>query len=63
MSAGPFRYSWGMDSQRIAPRVSDLRPTAVNEVLAEVRRLQAEGHAPVSLMRGQPDSPTSAAIS
>jgi aspartate/methionine/tyrosine aminotransferase len=42
----------------IAARVSGLRPTAVNGVLQEVRQLQAQGRAPVSLMRGQPDSPT-----
>ncbi|HXG12236.1 MAG TPA: pyridoxal phosphate-dependent aminotransferase [Gemmataceae bacterium] len=35
-----------------------LRPTAVNTVLEEVRRFQAEGGRPVSLMRGQPDTPT-----
>ena len=35
-----------------------LRPTAVNTVLAEVKRLQAEGRDLVSLMRGQPDTPT-----
>src|SRR2546423_15561540 len=51
-----------MDSPRIAPRVATLRPTAVNEFLREVRRLQAEGRAPVSLMRGQPDTPTPAHI-
>ncbi len=42
----------------IAARVSGLRPTAVNGVLQEVRQLQAQGRAPVSLMRGQPDTPT-----
>src|SRR5207247_5177809 len=39
-------------------RSSDL-PTAVNRVLQEVRQLQAEGRDLVSLMRGQPDTPTS----
>jgi aspartate/methionine/tyrosine aminotransferase len=39
-------------------RIADLRPTAVNCVLEEVRRSQAGGKATVSLMRGQPDSPT-----
>jgi aspartate/methionine/tyrosine aminotransferase len=39
-------------------RITDLRPTAVNRVLDEVRANQARGLAPVSLMRGQPDSPT-----
>src|SRR3954471_15248606 len=39
-------------------RIADLRPTAVNRVLEEVRRYQAGGKVAVSLMRGQPDSPT-----
>src|SRR5258706_482004 len=39
-------------------RVAGLRPTAVNTVLGEVRTLQAEGRSLVSLMRGQPDTPT-----
>jgi aspartate aminotransferase len=42
----------------IAERVSRLRPTAVNRVLQTVRKLEAEGRSPVSLMRGQPDTPT-----
>lgn len=41
-----------------APRVTLLRPTAINSVLAEVRRAQAEGKTVVSLMRGEPDFPT-----
>lgn len=51
-----------MNPIRIADRVSTLRPTAVNEVLREVRRLQAEGRQVVSLMRGQPDTPTAGPI-
>lgn len=43
-------------------RVSNLRPTAVNQVLQEVRQLQTQGRTLVSLMRGQPDSPTPAHI-
>jgi aspartate/methionine/tyrosine aminotransferase len=43
-------------------RVTGLRPTAVNQVLAEARRLQAQGKDLVSLMRGQPDTPTPGAI-
>lgn len=39
-------------------RLTKLRPTAVNLVLQEVRQFQAEGGKVVSLMRGQPDSPT-----
>jgi aspartate aminotransferase len=45
-----------------ADRVSRLRPTAVNRVLQEVRQLQAEGCSLVSLVRGQPDTPTPAQI-
>ena len=36
-------------------RIGQLRPTAVNSILAEVRQLQAEGKSLVSLMRGEPD--------
>ncbi len=39
-------------------RLSLLRPTAVNQVLDEARKLQAEGQSIVSLARGQPDTPT-----
>src|SRR5436305_11192156 len=39
-------------------RIADLRTTAVNRVLEEVRRYQAGGNTAVSLMRGQPDSST-----
>jgi len=42
----------------LASRIADLRPTAVNRVLDEVRAYQASGKSAVSLMRGQPDSPT-----
>jgi len=41
-----------------AQRLAALRPTAVNRVLQEARQLQAEGRTLVSLMRGQPDTPT-----
>ncbi len=41
-----------------AGRVASLRPTAVNQVLQEARAVQATGRSIVSLMRGQPDSPT-----
>jgi aspartate aminotransferase len=41
-----------------ADRISGLRPTAINQVLQEVRKLQNDGHPLVSLMRGQPDTPT-----
>jgi aspartate aminotransferase len=39
----------------IAPRVGRLAPTAVNAILADVRRVQATGQSVVSLMRGEPD--------
>jgi aspartate/methionine/tyrosine aminotransferase len=42
----------------LATRVAGLRPTAVNAVLSEVRQLQAAGRDLISLMRGQPDTPT-----
>src|SRR6185436_11640424 len=38
-----------------APRVALLKPTAVNAILADVRRVQATGASVVSLMRGEPD--------
>src|SRR5262249_17218983 len=43
---------------RPAPRLAELRPTAVNRVLHDVRSYQAEGRTAVSLIRGQPDTPT-----
>lgn len=43
---------------KFAERVATLRPTAVNRVLQEAKALQAEGRTLVSLMRGQPDTPT-----
>lgn len=42
----------------LAQRVATLQPTAVNRVMQEARQLQGEGRTLVSLMRGQPDSPT-----
>src|SRR5207244_1748584 len=42
----------------ITNRIAELRPTAVNRVLHEARQLQTEGRSLVSLMRGQPDTPT-----
>ncbi len=47
-----------MAEPRIAGRVAELRPTAINRVLAEARQLQQAGRSLVSLMRGQPDTPT-----
>jgi aspartate/methionine/tyrosine aminotransferase len=46
----------------VPERIAGLRPTAVNRVLVEARQLQAEGRTLVSLMRGQPDTPTPAPI-
>ncbi len=51
-----------MSNLRIAARAAGLSPTAVNRVLREVRQFQAEGGSAVSLMRGQPDTPTPAHI-
>jgi aspartate/methionine/tyrosine aminotransferase len=42
----------------IASRVTGFQPTAVNRVLQEARQCQAAGKQLVSLMRGQPDTPT-----
>src|SRR3989449_6954345 len=42
----------------LADRVAALRPTAVNRALQEAKALQAEGRTLISLMRGQPDTPT-----
>jgi aspartate/methionine/tyrosine aminotransferase len=49
-------------STHTAARVAELRPTAINTVLREVRQVQAEGRDVVSLMRGQPDTPTPAHV-
>ena len=51
-----------MSASRLAARVAELRPTAVNAVLREVKAVQAAGKDVVSLMRGQPDTPTPAHI-
>src|SRR5262245_28820256 len=51
-----------MPSVPFSHRISRLRPTAVNQVLQEVRDLQTRGNSLVSLMRGQPDTPTPAHI-
>jgi aspartate/methionine/tyrosine aminotransferase len=51
-----------MNRSRIAARVGQLRPTTINRVLAEARQLQQGGVSLISLMRGQPDTPTPAAI-
>jgi aspartate/methionine/tyrosine aminotransferase len=40
---------------RLTDRISLLKPTAVNAILAEVRALHAQGRSAVSLMRGEPD--------
>jgi aspartate aminotransferase len=51
-----------MSGVRLTSRVAGLRPTVVNAVQREVRQLQAVGRDVVSLMRGQPDTPTPAHI-
>jgi aspartate aminotransferase len=45
-----------------AARVAGLRATAVNAVLDEARALQRQGRSLISLMRGQPDTPTPAHV-
>jgi aspartate/methionine/tyrosine aminotransferase len=47
-----------MTVDQIADRIAVLRPTAVNRVLEDVRQYQTAGRQVISLMRGQPDSPT-----
>jgi aspartate/methionine/tyrosine aminotransferase len=47
-----------MSDAHIAARLQQLRPTAVNRILREVRDLEAQGKSLVSLMRGQADHPT-----
>jgi aspartate/methionine/tyrosine aminotransferase len=42
----------------LADRLTGLKPTAVNAILAEVRECQAQGKSLVSLMRGEPDLKT-----
>jgi aspartate/methionine/tyrosine aminotransferase len=51
-----------MSNAAIADRVRGLRPTAVNQVLREARERETAGAALVSLMRGQPDTPTAPVI-
>jgi aspartate aminotransferase len=46
------------DNVKLANRISDLKPTAINTILGEVRELKAQGRNVVSLMRGEPDFPT-----
>jgi aspartate aminotransferase len=43
-------------------RLANLRPTAVNTILAEAREVQASGASIISLMRGEPDFRTPAHI-
>ncbi len=42
----------------LSTRASALTPTAVNAILAKVRKVRASGASVVSLMRGEPDLPT-----
>jgi aspartate/methionine/tyrosine aminotransferase len=51
-----------MSQRSPSRRSAALRPTAVNAILGQVRALQAQGHAPISLMRGEPDFATPAHI-
>jgi aspartate aminotransferase len=43
------------EALRLSARAAQLQPTAVNRILADVRRAQAQGVDVVSLMRGEPD--------
>ena len=47
-----------MNRPTIARRVAELRPTAMNAILAEARALQERGQEVISLARGEPDLPT-----
>ena len=47
-----------LSTLQVSHRSSQLRPTAVNTVLAEIRQAQARGQTVVSLMRGEPDFDT-----
>ncbi len=47
-----------MEDMFLPERVARLRPTAVNRALQAAREMEAEGRSLVSLMRGQPDTPT-----
>ena len=51
-----------MSEPALSARVQQLRPTAVNRILAEVRELQGQGRQLYSLMRGEPDFHTPAHI-
>jgi aspartate/methionine/tyrosine aminotransferase len=51
-----------MTRPTLAARIGQLRPTTINRVLAEARQFQQAGASLVSLMRGQPDTPTPAPI-
>src|SRR5262245_23358874 len=42
----------------LSDRIAQLRPTAVNAILAEVRQVQRQGCKLVSLMLGEPDFAT-----
>jgi aspartate aminotransferase len=50
------------EALRLSSRAAQLQPTAVNSILADVRRAQAAGVDVVSLMRGEPDFRTPAHI-
>jgi aspartate aminotransferase len=46
----------------LSRRAGSMTPTAINTLLADVRRVQADGTHVISLMRGEPDFPTPAHI-
>ncbi|HEV3204636.1 MAG TPA: aminotransferase class I/II-fold pyridoxal phosphate-dependent enzyme, partial [Gemmataceae bacterium] len=46
----------------LSSRIGNLEPTAVNRVLQEIRQVEERGKSVISLMRGQPDTPTPSPI-
>lgn len=47
-----------MKRPNISRRVAEIRPTAMNAILAEARALHSRGQQVISLARGEPDLPT-----
>jgi aspartate/methionine/tyrosine aminotransferase len=50
--------AYNMRHAHFADRVSVVQPTAINLIMQEVRQNQQQGLSLISLMRGQPDTPT-----
>lgn len=47
-----------LDTLHLSRRAGQLKPTAVNSILADIRQVQARGRTVISLMRGEPDFDT-----